>query len=307
VIGATLNTGTRGDEESERFALDMRSVRRSFDRAAGGYDAAAVLQSAVREVLLERLDLTRLAPRFVLDAGAGTGRASRALKERYPRARVIAVDFALGMLRTAKRRQSWLCRFDRVQADAERLPFGDASIDLIFSNLLLPWCDPDRLFAEFRRVLAPNGLLTCSGLGPDTLRELRVAWAQVDAHRHVNQFIDMHDLGDALVRAGFAAPVLDVDRYTLKYKDFRALALDLKALGTRNFTAARQRGLTAKGKLIEMQNAYEAFREHDHLPATAEVVFAHAWAGGELPRRRADGASISLAELRRKLPGNRRP
>src|SRR5271166_1711312 len=295
-------------DESARFTLDTRWVRRSFDRAAAGYDAAAVLQTAVRDALLERLQLTALAPRIVLDAGTGTGHASRALKSRYPRARVLAVDSALGMLRAAKRRQTWWRRFDRIQADAERLPLPDASVDLIFSNLLLPWCDPDRLFAEFRRVLAPRGLLTCSGLGPDTLRELRAAWASVDAHSHVNQFIDMHDLGDAMVRAGFASPVLDVDRYSLMYLDVRALAADLKALGTRNFTAARPRGLTSRGKFLDVQRAYEAWREDGRLPATVEVEFAHAWAGAERPApRRAQGAAFPLEELRRQLAGRRKP
>src|SRR5271166_114041 len=296
------------DDESARFALDTAWVRRSFDRAAAGYDAAAVLQTAVREQLLERLELTALTPDIVLDAGAGTGQASGALKRRYPRARVLAVDCALGMLRTAARQQSWRRRFDRIQADAERLPLRDASVDLIFSNLLLPWCDPERVFAEFRRVLAPHGLLTCSSLGPDTLRELRIAWARVDANSHVNQFIDMHDLGDALVRAGFAAPVLDVERYTLKYKDVRGLAADLKAIGARNFTAARPRGLTSRGRFLGMQAAYEAFRDDGRLPATVEVVFAHAWAGVERPAQRRNGsASIPLAELRRQLQGRRKP
>ncbi len=298
-------------DESAPFALDRRWVRRSFDRAAAGFDAVAVVQTAVRESLLERLRLTTLAPRIVVDAGAGTGHACRAHKGRYPRARVLAIDCALGMLRAAKRRQSWRRRFDRIQADAERLPLRDASVDLIFSNLLLPWCDPDRVFAEFRRVLAPHGLLTCSSLGPDTLHELRAAWASVDAYSHVNQFIDMHDLGDALVRAGFAAPVLDVERYTLKYPDVRALAADLKALGARNFTAARPRGLISRRRFLAMQNAYEELREDGRVPATCEVVFAHAWAGEErpLPRRAggADGAAISLAELRRQLPRHRKP
>jgi len=296
------------DDESARFALDTAWVRRSFDRAAVGYDAAAVLQTAVREQLLERLQLTALTPRVVLDAGAGTGHACAGLKRRYPRARVLAVDSALGMLRTAERQQSWRRRFDRIHADAERLPLRDASVDLIFSNLLLPWCDPERVFAEFRRVLTPHGLLTCSSLGPDTLRELRISWSRVDEHSHVNQFIDMHDLGDALVRAGFAAPVLDVERYTLKYRDVRGLAADLKAIGARNFTAARRRGLTSRSKFLGMQDAYEVFREDGLLPATYEVVFGQAWVPAESSARRSGGAaSISLADLRRQLSGRRTP
>jgi malonyl-CoA O-methyltransferase len=145
-------------------------------------------------------------------------------------------------------------------------------------------------------------------LGPDTLRELRISWSRVDEHSHVNQFIDMHDLGDALVRAGFAAPVLDVERYTLKYQDVRGLAADLKAIGARNFTAARRRGLTSRGKFLGMQDAYEVFREDGLLPATYEVVFGQAWVPAESPaRRRGGAASISLADLRRQLSGRRTP
>jgi malonyl-CoA O-methyltransferase len=148
------------------FTLDAAAVRRSFDRASAGYDAVAVLQTEIRAQLLQRLEFTRLTPRLVVDLGAGTGQGTRALKDRYPRAQVLAIDAAPGMLRVANARQSWRRKFERICADAEHLPLADASVDLLFSNLLLPWCDPDRLFRECRRVLAPQGLLTLSGFGP---------------------------------------------------------------------------------------------------------------------------------------------
>ncbi len=300
----------RGEESP--FSLDIASVRRSFERASAGYDAVAVLQSEVRTQLLQRLELTALAPGLVVDLGAGTGQGSRALKDRYPRAQVLAIDSAPGMLRVADGRQSWRRRFGRICADAERLPLADGSVDLLFSNLLLPWCEPERLFMECRRVLAPQGLLTLSAFGPDTLGELRMAWAAVDTHSHVNRFIDMHDLGDALVRAGFAAPVLDVDRYTLQYTDVHALARDLKALGTRNFTRDRPRGLTSPRRFAAMQAAYEGARQDGRLPATYEVVFAQAWA----PARAAPGrgslpdsgeTKVALADLQQQLRDRRKP
>ena len=179
-------------DSGEAYALDSPKVRRCFDRAAAGYDTAAVLQAEVRDNLLGRLDLMALTPRVVVDAGAGTGHAARALKRRYPKALVAALDLSPRMLLAAGRQQSWLRPFARVCADAERLPFADASVDLILSNLMLQWCNPDAVFAEFRRVLAPHGLLSFTTLGPDTLRELRSAWKAVDSHTHVNQFIDMH-------------------------------------------------------------------------------------------------------------------
>jgi len=288
------------------YALDASRVRRSFDRAASTFDAAAVLHAEVRENLLARLDLTTLTPRVVLDAGAATGHASRALKRRYPAALVLALDFSRRMLQAAGRRQSWLRRFARVQAAAERLPLADASVDLIFSNLMLQWCDPDPAFAEFRRVLAPSGLLCFTTFGPDTLRELRSAWREVDSGTHVNQFIDMHDLGDALVRAGFSSPVLDVERYTLTYPDVRRLAADLKETGARNATLGRPRGLTGRRRFAALQASYEVFRQDGRLPATYEVVFGHAWCpAGPVRRGDTDPSTVSLEEIKRQLQARR--
>ena len=260
------------------FALDRRAVRRSFDRAAAAYDAAAVLQAEVRGQLLERLDYVKLEPAVVVDLGCGTGHSSRALKERFPRARVIALDLAEGMLREARRRSGWRRRFDRVCADARRLPVAAGSVDLLFSNLMLQWCtELDEVFAEFRRVLRPSGLVNFTTFGPDTLFELREAWAAADGGVHVNAFADMHDLGEGLMRAGLAEPVLDVERVTLTYPDAVALMRDLKAIGAHNANAARARGLTGRRRLAAMQAAYERRRRNGTLPATYEVVFAQAW------------------------------
>ena len=286
------------------YALESREVRRAFNRAAKTYDDAAVLHAEVRENLLQRLQLVTLVPQVVLDAGAGTGHASRALKRRYPKALVVALDSAAEMLKAAGKQQSWLRPFRRVCADAQHLPLREGSVDLVVSNLMLQWCDPDAVFAEFRRILKPGGLLSFSAFGPDTLRELRSAWRQVDAHSHVHQFIDMHDLGDALVRSGFAAPVLDVERFTLEYLDVRKVAADLKATGSRNSTAGRARGLTGPRKFAAMQAQYEQFRRDGRLPATYEVVFAHAWAPAHA-RGSPQPASISLEEIKRELRARR--
>ena len=300
-------------EEFSAYALDTRRVRRSFDRAAATYDDAAVLHREVRDNLLQRLDLMSLAPRVVVDAGAGTGHAARALIHRYPRSLVIALDASRPMLKAAGRQQSWLRRFSRVCGDAERLPLADGSVNLILSNLMLQWCDPDAVFAECRRVLAPQGLLNFSTLGPDTLRELRSAWSEVDSHTHVNQFLDMHDIGDALVRAGFESPVLDVERYTLSYLDVRRVAADLKATGARNATLGRSRGLTGRRRFNALTAAYESFRRDGRLPATYEVVFGHAWARGPSSRRggldesAAPDTLVSIEDVKHQLPSRRHP
>jgi len=260
------------------YALEPARVRRSFDRAAKTYDGAAVLHAEVRENLLERLQLVALVPRVVLDAGAGTGHGSRALKRRYPKAQIVALDSSRQMLTVAGRQQSWLRPFDRVCADAGLLPLRDGSVDLIVSNLMLQWCDPDAVFAEFRRILRPQGLLSFSAFGPDTLRELRTAWRQVDTHSHVHQFIDMHDLGDALVRNGFAAPVLDVERFTLQYLDVRKVAADLKATGAHNSTAARasspqcRRPMNSSGRTVDCPRRTRWYSPMRGLPLTRRAV-----------------------------------
>jgi len=289
-------------DEASPCSLDNSWVRRSFDRASTSYDASAVLQTEVRSVLLERLDLTDLAPRLALDAGAGTGHASRALKRRYPDAYVIALDSSFGMLRAAAKQRSWRRPFGRVCADAGRLPLPDGSVDLIVSNFMLQWSDLDAVFTEFRRVLAPRGFLSFTTLGPDTLRELRAAWIQAGSHSPVSQFLDMHDIGDALVRTGFVAPVLDVERYTLFYTDVRRLAADLKAIGARNATSARPKGLTTPRKFAAMQSAYEIHRRDGRLPATYEVVFGQAWTPSAAERRSAGrSAQVSLEDIKREL------
>ncbi len=295
-------------DASDAYALDVGAVRRAFDRAAPTFDAAAVLHGEVRANLLDRLDFMAVAPGVVLDAGTGTGQGAHALIRRYPKALVVAVDAAPRMLRAAARRQTWLRRFAPVCADAERLPFRAGSVDLIVSNLMLPWCDPDAAFAEFRRVLAPRGLLSFTTLGPDTLRELRSAWEAVDSRTHVHRFVDMHDLGDALVRAGFASPVLDVERYTLEYGDTRGLKADLKATGAQLAVGGRARGLTGRHRFAALRDAYEAFRRDGRLPATCEVVFGHAWTPADTAARGGgEDTQVSLEEIKQLLRSRRRP
>ncbi len=259
--------------------IDKARVRRAFSRAADSYDEAAVLQREAGSRMLERLDLVKLEPERVLDLGCGTGTQTHALLKRYPRAQVVALDLALPMVRRARRKGRWLRRPLCLCGDMERLPLAGGSIDLVVSNFAFQWSnDPLRLFRECLRVLRPGGLLMFTTFGPDTLKELRQAWSEVDDFQHVSPFIDMHDLGDLLVRAGFAGPVMDVDRMVLTYAEVDDLMRDLQRLGARNATAGRPRALTGKARMEAMRRAYERFRRNGVLPATHEVVYGHAWA-----------------------------
>lgn len=281
--------------------LDSAAVRRNAHRASAGYDESAVLQARVREQLVARLDWISFTPAVVVDLGCGTGHAAVALAARWPDARVIAVDAAPGMLEQAAHHDP-AGRCERLCADARALPLPDAGVDLVFCNLVLQWCDDlDAVFAEIARVLRPRGLFTFTTLGPDTLVELRDAWRDADAGEHVIPFTDMHDIGDGLVRAGLAEPVLDVVRYTLTYPDLRALMRDLKATGAQNAIAGRARGLTGRARLAAVERAYERHRRDGSLPASCEVVFGQAWGAVERPQQVRDGEiAVPLSALRRR-------
>jgi malonyl-CoA O-methyltransferase len=287
------------------FGLDRRAVAQAFDRASGSYDAAAALQERVRNELLGRLEELPVQPRAVLDLGAGTGHAARALKRRFPESAVVAVDIAPGMLMQARQQSRWLRRFARVRADAYALPFTDGAFDLVFSSLMLQWCDDlDAVFGEIARVLAPGGLLLFSTFGPGTLAELRESWAASGAGgNHVNHFFDPHALGSALMQAGLAEPVLDVDRIVANYPDVMSLMRELKAIGAHNVTRGRARGLTGPRRLAAMTEAYESLRREGQLPATWEIVHASAW-GSERRMPANEGfpreALISPSAIRRR-------
>ncbi len=267
-------------DPASAYVLDQQAIRRAFNRASGHYDASAVLQVEVGTRLLQRLDLVSIDPALILDAGCGTGQAIRPLLRRYRGSSVIALDLSEGMLRQARKRRRWFRSASPVCADASGLPLRDGSVDLIFSNLMLQWCsDLDAVLAEFRRVLRTGGLLSFTTFGPDTLRELRDAWREADGHVHVSRFLDMHDIGDALVRAGLAEPVLDVDYFCLTYDSVTDLMRDLRAIGASNAAGGRNRSLTGPGRLRTVASAYEKHRREDRLPATWEVVFGFAWGG----------------------------
>jgi malonyl-CoA O-methyltransferase len=257
------------------YRLDKAKVRAAFNAAAAIYDREAVLQRTVATRMIERLDLFKIAPASILDVGAGTGAGARMLERRYRPARVIQLDVAINMLRVARSlctgspsRQDFLC------GDAEGLPIGDERVDLVYSNLAVQWCnDLTQVFREFRRVLGKTGLLAFTTFGPDTLKELRESWARVDDHVHVNAFASTSDIVAALAHAGLSEPVVDAEHFTLSYPDVHGLMHNLKGLGSHNVTMGRPHGLTGKGKVRQLIEAYEAYRRNGALPATYEVLY----------------------------------
>jgi len=260
--------------------LDRRQVRAQFERAAPHYDAAAEVHREVGERLREHLDPVRFAPSLVLDLGAGTGRCTAALTRRYPRARLVAIDPARAMLQRARaRRRWWSKRTAYARGDAEQLPLRDACVDLLYSNLTLHWCQHlGAAMRELGRVSAPGALVALSTFGPDTLRELREAWAEVDARPHVHLLPDMHDVGDELVRAGFTGVVMESERLEVVYADLAALRRDLRGQGARNAASERARGLSGRRRGNAFASALEArFGAGEPIRVTYEVVYAHAW------------------------------
>ncbi|WP_206861864.1 malonyl-ACP O-methyltransferase BioC [Lysobacter changpingensis] len=273
--------------------FDHRQVRRAFSRAAHHYDDASALQREVASRLMEQLDylddpaLNRAPPELVVDVGCGPGHASAAMQKRWPKAHVVGLDLAQPMLGEARghaggwrpsflpgvaRRPDWLC------ADARALPLRDASVDILFSNLCLQWVeDLPAVFAGFRRVLKPDGLLLVSTFGPDTLHELREAFAQADNAPHVSPFASIAQFGDALIAAGFRNPVLDRDEFVLGHDDLAGLMRELRTLGATNAMHDRRRSLTGRSRFARAAQAYEPWRRDGRLPATWEVIYAHAW------------------------------
>lgn len=291
--------------DASPFALSPVAVRRAFARAAARFDEHAVLHREVADRLDERLAYMQLRPAVAIDLGAGTGYAGRLLERRYRRADILLVDIVPGMLGVAQRRRRWFARSRPVCADAARLPLADESVDLVLSNLAFPFCAPlDPVIAECRRVLRTGGLMLFSTFGPATLQELRAAWARVDADAHVNVFLDMHDVGDALIRGGFASPVMDRENIVLTYRTLEALVRDLRGTGMRNSLAARPRTLRGRRRLAALREAYESLRRDDVLPATFEIVFGHAWkpAPDARPQDGSTVATFPLRNLQRRQP-----
>lgn len=291
--------------------FDAKHVRRAFSRAATTYDAVAHVQRNAQARLLESLDflddpaLARPPPQRVLDLGCGTGAASVALQKRWPKAQIVSMDLALPMLhhaRSASKRWNPFAQVPQpVCADARALPLAEGSVDVIFSNLCLQWVeDLGAVLNGFRRALKPQGLLLFSTFGPETLWELRSAFAHADAAPHVSPFVDIAGIGDALVNAGFFQPVVDREEEVTHYPNLPALMHELRALGATNALRSRRTTLTGRSRFAAASTAYETHRAAAGLPATWEIVSAMAWApepGAPIREGGADLVAVPVSKI----------
>lgn len=280
------------------YSLNTSDVRRRFDQASTTFDNADFVHAVTRDGLFARLDGVVIDASLVIDLGCATGAATRQLSKRFRQARILGVDLSGNMLERCGARRRWFSKASYIQADARALPLADQSVDVVFSNLLLPWIDDLVVVAvEVSRVLREGGLFVFSTLGPDSLLEIRRAWAGINEHQHVNRFLDMHDIGDALVQSGLRDPVLDVDRQTVTYDDTNALFQDLSAVGARNSLAGRQQSLSGKDAFERMRRELERDSGASKIRLDLELVYGHCWGSGTHPGQsdvRIDAATIPL-------------
>ena len=279
---------------SETVFADRPMRRRVRNRSAARHSDVSFFSDEIGGRMFERLDYIKLEPRVILDVHCGLGSSSTVLAKRCPDALVVSLDPAIELLRKhagAKKRFNWFAISSaRVCAEATALPIAAKSVDLVWSNLVALSYDAPAIIRELKRVLKPGGLLMLSALGPDTLKELRAAFSQVDSLTHVQPQVDMHDLGDLLAHEGFATPVVDMEMVTLTYPDVKTIARDLRAAGATNLEPARRETLTGKSRWAQVERAYEAKRNEGRLPVTFEIIYLHAWRGIE--RIVADGRQI---------------
>lgn len=274
-------------------------VAKRFSHVARQYRQKATVQALIGSTLIARLDYHNIAPKVILDLGAGPGHFSLMLQKRYPSAKIVSLDISHEMLQQGKRR--FRRSPSRLQADMCTLPLKGDSVDMIFANQSLHWGDDlTLLFKEIARVLKQEGMLLFSSLGPDTFKEIKAAWTTIDTHAHVNLFLDMHDIGDRLLGAGLRDPVVDMDIITARYRTVKALCQDLKSQGVNNTNAMRVRGLMSRLRWQQFEANYETYRDSDGLlPLSYEVVYGQAW--GKQMKKKVDEVCVPLSKIGLKI------
>jgi malonyl-CoA O-methyltransferase len=312
-----LASAHSSDSSPSSGPIDLRTVRRLFSDPARIRESD-FLRREIAQRMHERLLLIKLQPKDVLDLGCGEGADLAGLQSRYPQSRIIGIDASSALLDEARRhREQAMSSMQRlfsrwlpgkggagdavhmICGDFARLALQTGSADLIWSNLALHWHpQPDLVFSEWRRVLRIDGLLMFSCFGPDTFREVRDAFAEVDDAAHAFSFVDMHDFGDMLVNAGFSTPVMDMEKITVTYDSGAKLLADVRAWGG-NPLLTRRRGLLGRSAYARMLEVLEGRRNAEgKIPLTFEVVYGHAFRPA--PRKTSSGEAIIRFDPHRK-------
>jgi len=277
---------------------ERSSSRERFDRAARSFQTASFVHDEARRRLLDRLDGLKIESGTIVDLGSALGQSAAELSRKFPEARIIALDSSREMLK-----RSVPGEFSKLAGDAVRLPFPDRSIELLFANLVLPWNLPDALFAEAGRVLTNTGVLVFSTLGPDSLNELRRAWARADDAIHVHAFFDVQTLGDLVQNARLEEPVLDVDRIQVSYAELSAVIRDLRACGATNTAGGRRRSLMGRGRWQRFVEALWHDQGEGHegrLSLTVELIFGQAFGIRRAPKAAENGEiSVPIDQIKR--------
>jgi malonyl-CoA O-methyltransferase len=278
-------------------------ISKAFNKHASEYELAAKVQREIGERLFERLQYLKISPKRILDLGCGPGAFSRELTLMYPKAQVFGLDFAHDMLLQAKKKQSWRRKWPLVTADMKSMPFATGMFDLVFANQVIHWSSSlARVFRELNRVMNVNGCLMFTTLGPDTFKELKKAWAEVNQYAHVNEFIDMHDIGDCLMAEHLLDPVMDMELLSVHYETLPHLIRALKKQGVRNINSERNRGLTGKTAWKQFEKNYAAMQtDKGKYPLTYEVVYGHAWKGEQRKTGNGIETLIPVSQIKRKI------
>lgn len=277
-------------------------IRRAFEKAAPSYRQAAYFQKEVGNRLFDRLDYLKINPKVIVDLGCGSADFPQKLRRYYKKSIVMAVDFSINSLAMARKKWTWSSQPKYVCSQVASLPLASQSVDLIFSNQLLHWAPSlDGLFSEINRVLKPNGVFLFTTLGPDTFRELRQSWAQIDPFQHTMDFLDMHDVGDKLLQNGLSAPVIDMEHLTVKYPNVRALCQELKAQGVANVHQQRRRSLVTPAIWRRFEQAYTDLylTSEAKYPLTYEVIYGQAWGKNIVKNLKAQETTFPVKSLGR--------
>ena len=284
---------------SNQYIKNLNNVRAAFEKAALHYDKYSILQRIVADRLNESLEQIKINPMTILDLGSGTGYGSKILHKKFTNAHIYQIDFSENMLKVSRKKSPVLFSRDHfICADINKLPFKEKHFDLIVSGLTLQWCNNlDVVFFEIRRLLKENGVFLFSSFGPDSLKELRDCWARADDYVHVNAFVDMHDIADALMRNGLTSPILNMEEIILTYHECRQFMKELKYIGAQNINNGRRKTLTGKKRLEKVFEYYESYRTNNTLPVTYEVIYGHAWQSVDIKKEQ----SIRLDDFKKQL------